>query len=141
MTNESRETRVTTDELNRALHLARGLCWHEWNMPSKDVLEGGRCKCGLPHFEIDTYDGAVVDDNSNPDYTSNLDAAFELVEWMKGKGFDFELIGNSGQVWIVEIAKDDGQPTFTTHTSLPTAIATACYAALREGKVNGWLVI
>jgi len=68
--------------LNKRVHLARGLCWHEW----VDSITAQCRHCG------------VVIQEGGPDYEGSMDACMELLE-----DFLFE-IGNHGKshfAWLM----------------------------------------
>lgn len=101
------------NDLNRKLHEARGLCWHE-----KNVLEPNTCyKCGdvfrIPHIR--------------PAYDTDLVAAFELVDEMREKGAHVSIYSNR-TTWFVEVRKS--LFAYESDESLPRAISLACAKAL-----------
>lgn len=109
-----------SDEINKKIHAARNLCWHVPNHhPS--ILKEACIHCGK---KLNGWGSS----DFNPDYTSSLEAAFELVEFMKGDGYGFTI--GSGPEWCVVIDHGLDRDIEVVNESLPRAIATACARAL-----------
>lgn len=77
---------MTTEETNRVIHRARGLCWHEVQLPPKPEVFGIKtCKhCGVESRWL--YDLPW-----NPDYTSRS-LFLDLWDWARGQPWWVELL-------------------------------------------------
>lgn len=120
-------TTPTTEEINKTLHLALGLCWHK---PVRDKLRLGNViicrKCKMEFLDADT-----LLDVPNPDYTTSLDALVPVEAEVKKRGL--------GDVYMHAIGSEivrDGTPlSFFALLTAPADIrARALAAVLKEGE-------
>lgn len=109
-----------TDNINKRLHEAMGrhVC--------RDFSLGVCVKCRQSTWP----NGVPV-----PDYCTDLNAAFSLVEWMREKGVAFEIAGGRYfSDWLVTLTTIDDSYNQLEYSeegeSLPTAISLAADKAL-----------
>lgn len=96
---------MTKDEINRVIHKARGLCWHEEILPFHGLIK--TCKhCG---YKANVLAGSVVDFGVwNPDYTSR-EKFLDLWDWARAQLWWWEFGQQHG--WLTPSTYDpDSQP-------------------------------
>ena len=71
---------MTNEQVNKIIHEARGLCWHEVHQISCKVLGELGCPCGFTTYNV-SFPLTEEHLKLNPDYTSNWSDYGPVLKW------------------------------------------------------------
>ena len=125
------------DDIDRKIHEMLGKCWvgltdDEWAAHSHITGDGFCKECG-----------ECVSVHTNPQYSTDIAAAFEVVGWLENQGWEWSVSFNGNEFaakydvrMFLDVRGEPDKRVIEINETIPLAICEAALKAIREMKIN-----